>query len=241
MFNISYFINTYINHLYGAIALLSFWYIYKYINATQKLRIGTYIVERDTAVHERMVALSGLIILGGCAIAIYLGVGSNWSAVQSSLLLENNVDEPLDLYMTNAPTDTPDVVLLLPGQATEEPSVQLGLENYSTPIPLGGDGCDNMNAVISSPLPGAVLSGEVEVQGTADIVDFGFYVLQISTLGDNWLTVYTQNTPVIDDILGTWDTSLYVQGEYGFRLIVYNNAGAFIKPCVIPIYVGSGQ
>ncbi|MFQ5406987.1 MAG: hypothetical protein ACE5FI_01005, partial [Anaerolineales bacterium] len=108
----------------------------------------------------------------------------------------------------------------------------------NTPVPAGSLGCQNPRATISSPLPGAVIAGQVEVVGAADIDNFAFYVLEISTLGDNWLTVVTSNTPVNQGVLGTWDSSLQSAGNYGFRLIVYDASGAFQEPCVIPITIG---
>ena len=83
-----------------------------------------------------------------------------------------------------------------------------------------------------------MLSGKVEVQGTADIPDFAFYVLEISTLGDNWLNVHTHNEPVPSGVLGAWDSTRHASGEHAFRLVVYKADGAFEVPCVIPISIG---
>ena len=131
------------------------------------------------------------------------------------------------------------MILLLPGQSTRIVTEEIDLEKQkNTQVPISGVGCENTNAVIYSPLPGAVLSGNVEVQGTADITDFAFYTLEISTVGDNWLTVHTQDIPVSSDVLGNWNSSIYEEGEYAFRLVVYNAAGAYSQPCVIPIFIG---
>ena len=81
-------------------------------------------------------------------------------------------------------------------------------------FPAGGVGCTNPLAMITSPLPGAVLSGSVEVQGVANIPDFAFYVLEISTLGGNWLNLYTDNEPVKGGVLGEWNTELHKPDDY---------------------------
>jgi len=234
------FVESYENVLYGILGFLGLWYLRDYIVATQKLRIGTYIVERETAINDRNIAMSVLIGLSGMICMVYFGARSILPAMDTILSVPNNLNEDV-VMITKVPTVTPDVILLLPGQATPVVSKELDTRRrVNTQIPIGGSGCDNKKAVIYSPLPGAVLSGKVEVQGTADIVDFAFYVLEISTLGDNWLTVHTQDIPVSSDILGNWNASFYPQGEYGFRLVVYNAAGAYPVPCVIPIYIGSG-
>ena len=97
-------------------------------------------------------------------------------------------------------------------------------------------------ATISSPIPGAILAGAVEIRGTAKIENFAFYVIEVSTLGDNWLTIITSQPdengnprPVTDGILGVWDTSLQDPGDYALRLIVYDSAGNYPVPCTIPI------
>jgi hypothetical protein len=234
------FVESYENVLFGILGLLELWYLRGYFIATQKLRIGAYIVERETAIRDRNVSMSMLIVLSGAICMVYFGSRRILPAMSTILSVPKNPNEGA-VMITKVPTITPDVVLLLPGQATPVLNKKLDtVTRVSTQVPIGGSGCDNKNAVIYSPLPGAVLSGEVEVQGTADIVDFAFYVLEISTLGDNWLTVHTQDIPVLSDVLGSWNASFYAQGEYGFRLVVYNAAGAYPVPCVIPIYIGSG-
>ena len=234
------FLDSYENLLYGILGLLGLWYLRGYLLANHKLRIGAYIVERETAIRERSVSMSMLVVLAGAVGLVYFSARSILPAIDTILRGSNNPNGHV-VMITKVPTITPDVVLLLPGQATQASTQELGIEKRkNTQVPIGGVGCDNTSAVIFSPLPGAVLSGKVDVQGTADIVDFAFFVLEISTLGDNWLTVHTQDVPVSSGVLGSWDASLYAQGEHGFRLVVYNAAGAYPIPCVIPIFIGGG-
>ena len=232
------FVESYENVLYGILGLLWFWHLKGYLLATHKLRTGAYIVERETAIRERAVSISMLIVLVGAFVLVYFGARRVLPTIENILPGSNNSYDDM-VMMTKVPTITPDVVLLLPGQATQVLSQELGMEKRkNTQVPISGVGCDNNNAVIYSPLPGAVLSGKVDVQGTADIVDFAFFVLEISTLGDNWLTVHAQDVPVSSGVLGSWDASLYAPGLHAFRLVVYNAAGAFPAPCVIPIFIG---
>ncbi|HCU80683.1 MAG: hypothetical protein CL789_02990 [Chloroflexi bacterium] len=234
------FVESYEDLLYVCIGLAALWYLRVYLSASHKLRIGTYIVERETAIREKMWSLSIVIVLVGLIGLVYFGARRELPTVDTILLGSDQSDDNI-IMITKVPTVTPDVVLLLPGQPTQTGvSADNLVKQKNTQVPMGGVGCDNTNAVIYSPLPGAVLSGDVEVQGTADITDFAFYTLEISTVGDNWLTVHTQDTPVTSGVLGNWNASVYQQGEYAFRLVVYNAAGAYSKPCVIPIFIGSG-
>jgi hypothetical protein len=93
------------------------------------------------------------------------------------------------------------------------------------------------------------LAGKVEVRGTANIENFAFYVIEVSTLGNNWLSVITSpkvtpvpsgpelSMPVVEGILGVWDTSLQEPGNYALRLTVYDSAGNSPLPCTIPITI----
>ena len=234
------FVESYENLLYGCLGLLALWYLKAYLVASYKLRIGAYIVERETAIREKILSLSMLIVLAGLLGLVYFGARRILPNLDIILRNSDSLDSEI-VMITSVATVTPDVVLLLPGQPT-----QIGIEEIdvkkqkNTQTPINGVGCENTNATIYSPLPGAVLSGNVEVQGTADIPDFAFYTLEISTLGDNWLTVHTQDIPVSSGVLGNWNASIYDQGEYAFRLVVYNAAGAYVQPCIRPIVIGSG-
>ena len=145
---------------------------------------------------------------------------------------------PALVLLTAVPTATPAVSILLPGQASPTPSGSATPVPTVTPVPPAGSGCRVAAATISSPLAGAVISGQVDVRGSANIPDFAFYVLEISTVGDNWLNLYTDDKPVQDGLLGRWNASLYPPGEYAFRMIVYDARGAFPEPCTIPITIG---
>ena len=233
------FVESYENLLYGCLGLLALWYLRAYLAASYKLRIGAYIVERETAIREQILSLSMLIVLAGLLGLVYFG--ARRVLPKLDIILRNSDSLDSDIVMiTSVPTVTPDVVLLLPGQPTQIGIEEIDVEKQkNTQVPIGGVGCENTNAVIYSPLPGAVLSGNVEVQGTADITDFAFYTLEISTVGDNWLTVHTQDIPVSSGVLGNWNASIYDEGEHAFRLVVYNAAGAYSQPCIIPIFIGS--
>ena len=99
-------------------------------------------------------------------------------------------------------------------------------------------GCIPGQIDITSPLPGAELQGKVELQGSANIPDFGFYKYEFSPVGlDNWATIVANNKVIQDGDLGGWDTSAIVTGDYRLRLVVTDNKGNELPPCVIPIRI----
>jgi len=112
----------------------------------------------------------------------------------------------------------------------------------ATPLPavvVDPAGCQNPLATLSLPANGDSLNGIVEVEGTANIEDFAFYKLEYISLvpGAVWRAVWAGTTPVVDAALGTWDTSLVIPGDYGFRLVVTDAAGNAPLPCTIQVRV----
>ena len=81
--------------------------------------------------------------------------------------------------------------------------------------------------------------GVVEITGTANIENFAFYKIEyLSTEpGSIWRAISAGTEPVLDDVLGTWDTSLVPTGDYRFRLVVTDTAGNAPLPCAVQIRV----
>ena len=105
----------------------------------------------------------------------------------------------------------------------------------AAPSEQGGD-----IAVISSPTNNAVVQDTVEIIGSADHPSFQFYVVDIGpepNTNDQWSTVgMTHETPVINGLLETWDTTLVPDGSYTIRLRVVRldgNYGEFFARQVV--------
>ena len=221
--------------IYIVFGLLFLWHLRRFLQSHQALRKAAYVLELETARRRRAVSSSVLVVLASVCGLVYLITHNIIPNV--SLFLSPQSDSPVPILTPLMPTASPEV-LVLPGQPIPILSGTASSLPQNTQVPAAGIGCDNPLAVIVSPLPGAVLSGKVEVQGTADIPDFAFYVLEISTLGDNWLNVHTQNEPVSSGVLGAWDSTRHVFGDHAFRLVVYKANGDFEEPCVIPVSIG---
>lgn len=221
--------------LYGGLALTVLWYIGQAWRSHHRLSISVYGLEREAAGVSRSRALSMLVVVIASGSLVYMT--ARYVNPNLTVFLPAEAT-PAVVLLTLEPTSTPDVVIVLPGQATPTLSGTPRSQLASTPLPAGGVGCTNPLATITSPLAGAVLSGIVEVQGVSNIPDFAFYVLEISTLGGNWLNLYTDNEPVKGGVLGEWNTEFHKPGDYSFRIVVYDASGAFVAPCTIPITVG---
>jgi len=101
-------------------------------------------------------------------------------------------------------------------------------------------GCIPGQIMITSPKPGDVVKGQVILVGTANIPNFGFYKYEFSPTGtDVWSTIQA-NREVMQDIeLGRWDTSEVTPGDYNLRLVVIDNQGNALPPCIVPLQVAT--
>jgi hypothetical protein len=80
-------------------------------------------------------------------------------------------------------------------------------------------------AVISEPSDCLLVDGSVKVRGTANDTHLDGWVLQY-TGGDanGWITIANGTGPVIDGVLGSWETSGLKQCAYTLRLVVTDKA-----------------
>jgi hypothetical protein len=94
--------------------------------------------------------------------------------------------------------------------------------------------------MISSPQEGAELSDVITIKGTANIANFGFYKYEVARPDDDvWLTIQAGREIVNDNDLGQWDTRTLTSGDYMLRLVVTDNQGQSLSPCVIQVRVNN--
>ncbi len=146
------------------------------------------------------------------------------STLPASLLLATPT-----LGIAGYPTNT-----LSPEMAT-----RVALTPAPTPIP-GAVGCVPGQIIITSPSPGQELKGQVSIEGTADIPNFGFYKYEVAPAGsENWSTILAGREVVQEGELGKWSTTELTPGDYLLRLVVTDNQGQALPPCIIPVRVGN--
>jgi hypothetical protein len=137
---------------------------------------------------------------------------------------------------------TPTLDLLATPQETlsSVDATQAALSPVTASAPSGMSGCVPDQIMITSPKPGDVVKGSLEIIGTANVPNFGFYKYEISSLGtQNWATISAEREPRQDKKLGEWNTSSLANGEYFLRLVVTDNVGASLEPCVIAVRVAN--
>ena len=131
---------------------------------------------------------------------------------------------------------TPTLNLLATPVGTISPEDTIQLE---TPVVQSGmSGCVPGEIMLSSPRSGEEIKGTVELMGTVDIPNFGFYKYEFAPVGtSNWVTISAGAEPKKDESLGSWDTTTLINGDYFLQLVIIDNIGQTIDPCVIAVRV----
>jgi hypothetical protein len=135
----------------------------------------------------------------------------------------------LNVLATPTTTIAADTTQILEGGPTASPNPTLSTAN---------SGCVPGQIEITAPENGASLNGVVDVNGSANVPDFGFYKIEMKRPDQsNWLTILAGNQPVSDGKLGEWDTRRVPPGQYELGLIAYDNQAQPSDLCVIQVSI----
>lgn len=134
----------------------------------------------------------------------------------------------LDLISTPTGTLSPELLTQIAGQP------QAAQPNAA--------GCTPGQIELTFPEAGDEIKGAIELTGTVNILNFGFYKYEVASNGsDSWATIAAGRVPVIQGSLGRWDTTALTPGDYQLRLVVVDNQGTILPPCVVPVQVIANQ
>lgn len=137
---------------------------------------------------------------------------------------------------------TPTLDLLLTPEGTQSPAdaTQAALSPVTQEVPSGMSGCIPEQIMITFPEPGTDVRGTIEVTGTASIPNFGFYKYEVARLGSQeWATISADRQPKQNAKLGDWNTSSLTNGDYFLRLVITDNVGLALEPCVIAVRIAN--
>ena len=136
------------------------------------------------------------------------------------------------------PRPTLDLLVTPTGTISADLATQLAL----TPRPLAtltaAGGCIPDKVNITFPKAGSEIKGLIDIKGTVNISNFGFYKYEVAPINtDTWATITAGRKLVRDGSLGGWDTTALTPGDYQLRLVVSDSKGQSLAPCVIPVRV----
>lgn len=135
-------------------------------------------------------------------------------------------------------TPTLDLLLTPAGTLSPAESTQAALSPGTQEVPSGMSGCIPDKIMITSPQSGTEISGTIKITGTADVPNFAFYKYEVARLGSQeWATISAERTPKKNGELGEWNTASLTNGDYFLRLVITDNAGTVLEPCVIAVRI----
>ncbi len=206
--------------IYLILGLIAVWQIGKFSQAWRELRSSAFGLEREAAQSRLNRATSLLVFVIILAVTEFALVSYVAPAVPGALPLPTAT---LDLLST--PTITLEGAT--PNAATPFPT-----------LPPAENGCIPNQVEISAPQNGETVSAIVEIRGSANIPNFGFYKYETSPVGANaWLTIAAGDEIVRAEKLGDWDTTRLAPGDYQLRLVITDSQGEAWAPCVIQVRV----
>ena len=209
--------------IYLILGILIIWQIRKFALAWGELRSAAFGLERESAQAKLNWSISMLTLV------FLIGV------VEFGLV---SFVVPTVPDASPLPTSTLD--LLATPTITLEPGAE-AQQGEASPISAEGSqntGCIPLSVDIISPANDETIRDIIEIIGSADIPNFGFYKFEMSTLNDsNWLTIQAGDVITREGRLGYWDTTRLTPGDYALRLVVTDNQGQAAEPCVIRVRV----
>jgi len=135
-------------------------------------------------------------------------------------------------------TPTLDLLASPAGTLSPDAATQAALSPVTQDIPSGMSGCVPDKIIITAPKSGEVIKGTVTLTGTADVPNFGFYKYEIAPLGtSNWATISAGDKPKRNEELGKWDTTALANGDYFLQLVIIDNVGITLDPCVVAVRI----
>lgn len=223
------FFSTYELWIYLLLGLGGLYFAAKFARAWNELRRSAFGLERESAQNRVNKAASVLVLIFIAAITEFALVSFALPAAPGANPL---LTPTLDLLATQTATLPPDAIGMTATPAPTAENLQSGSESSCIPDQV----------MLTEPVDGATVQGIVPILGSASIPNFGFYKFEMAKTSDNnWLSVEANNRPVVNNQLGNWNTSRLDPGAYQLRLVVTDNEGRALPPCIIQVNVVTAQ
>jgi len=191
-------------------------------NSWREWQTAVYKMEREFSVRRlgQSIAISVMILILFC--------------VEFSLASFIIPGLPADVFLS---TPTLDFLATPTGTLSPGMMTQFAGLPQSVPVPNAA-GCIPGQVILTVPQPGAEVEGTIELIGTVNIPNFGFYKYEVAPQGsDTWATISAGREVIVNGPIGRWDTSALTPGDYQLRLIVTDNQGEALPACIVPVRV----
>lgn len=184
-------------------------------------RVAVFSLEREFSARRlgRSAALSALILILFCA-----------EFLMASFFIPGL---PADFFIA-----TPTLDFISTPTGTLSPEMMTQFAGVAPVAAAGTTGCIPGQIELSFPQPGDEIRGAIELIGTVNITNFGFFKYEVAPMGsDIWATIAAGRSTVSEASLGRWDTTALSPGDYQLRLVVVDNQGGELPACIVPVRV----
>jgi hypothetical protein len=142
-------------------------------------------------------------------------------------------EEPAEPTPTPQPAPTATPILDTP---TPEPTPTEEAGEILAPI------CADAGASITAPGVNQVVSGTVNILGTASHPNFQYYKVEYApgagvSPDDTFAYLSDARTQVQGSVLASFDSTQFTNGPYTFKLTVVDNTGNFPPPCTVTVVI----
>lgn len=219
------FIANYEIGAYVIFALVILFNLRGVIEGLLSLRKANFRLEKEVA-QKRLrssVTIIALFLLFGISIFVLISVASiRFPGI-------SRISTPtVDILATQPPSE---------GNSSVSQETMQAEKQTQTAIALTGCIPDQLEWI--EPASGDEVSGSVELKGTVNVPNLGFYKYEYRNQTDElWTPISAGNKPVIEDLFaGKWNTEQLQPGTYALRLVVSDNQNNLLKPCEIEVRV----
>jgi hypothetical protein len=236
-------LKSYAIWLYVLFAIIALFALRSILRARAEIRQSIFTLEKEVArnrIYRSLGVVVGMALLSAALFAVTHYVEpatpppSERTATPTGFL--RATPTPSEDEMT--PTPTPEPTLVRPTRRPIPTAVPVTPTATAAPAPL----CPTAGVNLTAPGENALLSGVVQITGTAMIPDFWYYKIEIG-VGHNpgsWSVVGDlQYSSVSGGLLATVNAAAFAPGQYTLRLVVVDRTGNFPEPC--PVHVTFAQ
>ncbi len=223
------FLQKYELWIYVVLGLIGLIYVWRVVVTYQEWRKAMFGLERESAQRRFSGSLSILVFIGLFVVAELLLV----SFVAPTLAGMKPLITPT-LELLSTPT-----VAAMDIEASMVMAVTPTLMTQPT-LSLSQQGCLPGQVEWVAPQNGEEVRDVVELQGIVNVASLGFYKYEYSQPGsDAWNTIAGGTEPRNEDdpVLGEWNTTQLVPGDYLLRLVVLDNQNNAYPVCIISVRV----
>jgi hypothetical protein len=233
MYEILNFLKTYEYVIYFVFGLGAVLYSYRFFMAWMEIRASVFGLELVSAQRKLNQSSMGLFVLLFFTVIVFVLITFVSPVITPELSIPDT-DETISSIATQQ-SESGGVVV----SGTTTPALPTALPTVS----LFEGGCIVEVIDISYPEAGETIRGAISVTGTANMVDFGYFKLDIAkSQQELWSTFQAGSSVVIDNVLDdNFDSSLFTPGEYVIQLVIVNAEGESQTPCRIPIIIAAPE